>query len=102
MLKFGDVTTEVETKQAVAPSESQKKRKHNRNTVRLFKTYRLIKGWKSKARKKAEITCLAWGVRGHFRHYRNGKTVFVEAYVKGKERDKYKGKEYALLPYKDA
>lgn len=103
MLNVGDVTMEVETKEAVAPTDgTQSKRKSERNAVRLFKSYRLIKGWKNKARKKAEITCPCWGVRGHFRHYRNGKVVFVEAYVKGKEKEAYKGKEYDLLPYKDA
>lgn len=103
MLHFGDVTTEVETKQAKAPSEEgRKQKKHDRNSVRLFKSYKLVKNWKSQARKKAEITCPCWGVRGHFRHYKNGKVVFVEAYVKGKEKDNYKGKEYNLMPYKEA
>jgi len=102
MLNFADVTMEVETKEAIAPSQSREYKRHERNSVRLFKSYKLIKGWKGKARKKAEITCLAWGVRGHLRHYKNGKVVFIEPFVKGKERDKYKGKEYALLPYKDA
>ncbi len=102
MLHFGDVTMEVETKVAQAPTQTKHQKKNKTNAVRLFKTYKLVKNWKSQARKKAEITCPAWGVRGHFRHYRNGKTIFVEAYVKGKEKDKYKGKEYALLPYKEA
>ena len=104
MLHFGDVTMEVEEKKVAQPQTgNRQQRRHDRkNSVRLFKSYKLIKNWKSQARKKAEITCPAWGVRGHFRHLRNGKTVFVEAYIKGKEKDKYKGKEYALLPYKDA
>ena len=102
MLNFGDVTMAVETKEAIAPSKATQKKHKHRNSVRLFKTYKLIKGWKGQARKKAEITCLAWGVRGHFRHYRNGKTVFIDAYIKGKDREQYKGKEYALLPYKEA
>ena len=104
MLHFGDVTMEVETKEAIAPSESKpnKHNKNHKNSVRLFKSYKLIKNWKSQARKKAEITCPAWGVRGHFRHYRNGKTVFIEPFIKGRDKALYKGKEYALLPYKDA
>ena len=103
MLHYGDVTMEVETKVANESNERKPQKYGNRtNTVRLFKSYKLIKNWRSQARKKAEITCPAWGVRGHFRHYKNGKTVFVESYIKGKEKDKYKGKEYALLPYKEA
>ena len=104
MLHFGDVTMEVETKETHQQEgqNRQQRRANKRNSVRLFKSYKLIKNWKSQARKKAEITCPAWGVRGHFRHLRNGKVIFVEAYVKGKEKDKYKGKEYNLLPYKEA
>lgn len=102
MLHYGDVAMEIEEKQAKAPTESRPQKKRDRNSVRIFKSYHLVKNWTTKARKKAEFTCLAWGVRGHFRHLRNGKTIFVEAYVKGKEKDKYKGKEYNLLPYKDA
>ena len=102
MLHYGDVTMEVETKVAQAPSEGKHSKQKGRNSVRLFKTYKLVKNWKSQARKKAEITCPCWGVRGHFRHLRNGKVIFVEPYVKGKDREQYKGKEYNLLPYKEA
>ena len=102
MLHFGDVTMEVETKIASEGAQKQNKKNHHHNVSRLFKSYRLIKNWKSQARKKAEITCPCWGVRGHFRHYKNGKVVFIEPFMKGKEKDAYKGKEYALLPYKDA
>lgn len=103
MLHFGDVTMEVEEKIAKEPSEHKEHKKQDRkNTVRIFKSYTLKKNWKSQARKKAEITCPAWGVRGHFRHLRNGKVIFVEPYIKGPEKSKYKGKEYALLPYREA
>ena len=91
-----------EQKEAIAPTSGKHNKNQTRNSARLSKTYTLKKGWEGKARKKAEITCPAWGVRGHYRHYRNGKTVFVEAYVKGREKEAYKGKEYNLLPYKDA
>ena len=30
--------------------------------------------------------CEVWGVRGHIRHYKNGKTVFIKPYKKGKRR----------------
>lgn len=32
------------------------------------------------------IKCPCWTVRGHFRHYKSGKVIFVENYKKGKER----------------
>ena len=40
--------------------------------------------------------CEAWGVRGHYRHYKNGKVVYIAPYQKGKGRLKqttYKIKE---------
>lgn len=46
-----------------------------------------------------EITCPVWTVRGHMRHYKSGKTVYVAPYRKGKERDSasaVSGKEYVL------
>lgn len=44
-------------------------------------------------------TCPVWEVRGHMRHYKTGKTVYVAPYRKGKERDSasaVSGKEYVL------
>ena len=46
-----------------------------------------------------EYTCPVWEVRGHMRHYKSGKTVYVAPYRKGKERDSASavpGKEYVL------
>lgn len=33
--------------------------------------------------------CEAWEVRGHYRHYKNGKTVYIAPYQKGKGRLKH-------------
>ena len=100
MLNYKDVATDVEEREYMPREGEKKQSKHKgKNTVRLFKTYTLKKGWRGNVkRKKAEIHCLAWGVRGHFRHYKNGKTIFIESYVKGKDRSKYEGKQYALFP----
>ena len=40
--------------------------------------------------------CPAWGVRGHYRHYKTGKVSYVKPYVKGKNRAAYTGREYAF------
>ena len=99
MLNYKDETMDVEERVCKNQSTGTHSKKHSRNSVRLFKSYTLKKGWKTKAnRKKAEIHCLAWGVRGHFRHYRNGKVIFINSYIKGKEREKYAGKDYLLMP----
>lgn len=43
---------------------------------------------------KHHITCEAWEVKGHFRHYKSGKVVYVKPFQKGK--GKVKDKEYKL------
>ena len=43
-----------------------------------------------------ERRCPGWPVRGHWRHYRSGKTVYIAPYTKGPERDTREcpGREY--------
>ncbi len=43
---------------------------------------------------KHNITCERWEVKGHFRHYKNGKVVYVKPFEKGKGRKKER--EYKL------
>lgn len=47
-----------------------------------------------------EITCPVWEVRGHMRHYKSGKAVYIAPYRKGKERGSasaVSGKEYVPI-----
>lgn len=37
-----------------------------------------------------EIRCAKWPVRGHYRHYKNGRVVFIKAFEKGRDRNKGK------------
>lgn len=39
---------------------------------------------------KHEIRCAKWPVRGHYRHYKSGKVIFVKSFEKGKDRNKGK------------
>lgn len=39
------------------------------------------------------INCPCWSVRGHYRHYKSGKVVFIKNYEKGKEKGKVKPKD---------
>ena len=100
MLHYGEIAFNV--KEIVCKKRSKKRdisTKDENRKVHLIKSYTLKRGWKNKVeRKKTEIHCLAWGVRGHYRHYKDGRVIYIAPFVKGKERDKYKGKEYALLP----
>ena len=59
---------------------------------RIITLDRLIKrhtGWK--------IT-YSFSVRGHYRHYKDGKVVFIESYTKGKKLDNYNNKKLILSP----
>ncbi len=54
---------------------------------------------KTKRREVLHRKCTCWGVRGHQRHYKNGKVVYIQPYKKGKERGMAKpiGKKYHLM-----
>ena len=101
ILSDPEKTTNVEEKvvkkqlpPGIKPNRSKKGPRH----VRIVRNYTLKKNWKRVVKKRVqEISCPAWGVRGHFRHYKSGKTVFIQPYVKGKKRDEYKGKVYDLF-----
>lgn len=44
-----------------------------------------------------QIQCPCWSVRGHYRHYKSGKTVFIKSYEKGKERGKIAPKDKVYM-----
>ena len=100
LLHYGELAFQVKEITCKKPSKKKVNSATDKDRkVRLIKAYTLKRGWKNKVeRKKAEIKCLAWGVRGHYRHYKNGRTIYIAPFVKGKEREKYTGKEYILLP----
>lgn len=50
------------------------------HTIRVPNTKRLTK-------KHIKRVMQCWGVRGHYRHYSDGKVVFIKPYYKGEQRD---------------
>lgn len=48
-------------------------------------------------RKSIQYQCECWGVRGHIRHYSDGRTVFIEPYKKGRLRDTLEPKSKTYL-----
>lgn len=64
----------------------------NSITVRTkaSKTYNMLR-----SRQIHRVTA-SWGVRGHFRHYKNGKVVYIKPYTKGSDKDKRIKKNYQL------
>lgn len=79
---------EVKTKQG----------KRYKPVVYMKHTYILDNDFKlSKGDIKHIIKCPAWGVRGHPRHLKSGRVIYIKPYKKGKQRNDpnvYVGKEY--------
>lgn len=70
-----------------------------KSVVYLRHTYQLVDGFKiTKSEMHHIITCPAWGVRGHARHYKSGRIVYVKPYIKGKCRND--GTKYVAKTYK--
>lgn len=66
--------------------ENNKDRKNDYKYTKVVKKYSVFKNKEEK--QHYQIQCPVWSVRGHYRHYKNGKVVFVNSYNKGKNRDK--------------
>lgn len=60
--------------------------------IRAFND-RLVRKLNSKKRQRLTET---WNVRGHYRHYKNGKKVYINPYTKGKKDGKTSRKSYHL------
>lgn len=102
-LLFGNQIFDIEEKQIKNKSSKKKgSTKKRKSVVRLFKCYTLKKDAKTKLdeipKTPHKYKALAWSVRGHYRHYKNGTIVFVKPHIKGKDKTKYEGKEYQLFP----
>ena len=94
-----DALFDVEEKEAKQREHKNQRGKSGKRKVRLYKCYTLKKDWEKAPRLKQPIkyTCPAWGVRGHIRHLKDGREIYIRPCVKGKDRSKYVGKEYKLL-----
>ena len=96
-----DAVFDVEEKIAKQQLGYRNRKGRKKPAVRLYKCYTLKKDWKSAPRLKKPVRylCPAWGVRGHFRHLKDGREIYVHPCIKGKDRSKYIGKEYKLLKH---
>lgn len=94
VLKFnpGDLE-EVEValpEKEVKHGTSKKKRKQSSGvvaTTRTYKTYRLKKNYDFTERNPVIRQCRLWYVRGHDRHLSDGRTVHIDPYYKGVDRE---------------
>lgn len=55
------------------------------NSMKIKSSPEYIKKIRSRRR-----ICSLWSVSGHYRHYKNGKVIYIAPYLKGKNRDSYK------------
>ena len=61
------------------------------NKIRVVSMDRL------QTRKKGWTYSHSFQVHGHYRHYKNGKTIFIEPYIKGKDKE-FKAQQIILNP----
>ena len=53
-----------------------------------YKLFEIIRKYEKHMNKnKHHIMCEHWEVKGHFRHYKNGKVVYIKPFSKGKNKD---------------
>lgn len=79
------------TNKKYKPIEERKKNKPKQE----YKLFEVIRKYEKHINhNKHNITCERWDVKGHFRHYKNGKITYVKPYEKGKGIKKEK--EYKL------
>lgn len=94
-LLSGNDFWEVKEKTIKSKQNSYQKKQNGKkmksNVVKHFKTF-TIKNIedlsRSVGKKKRVVTCELWGVKGHYRTYKNGKTVYIRPFCKGKNRTK--------------
>ena len=95
-------TTEFKKKEQ-KPGKKVKKKGQRGSTVHKVRVYHLVPldadtVSRIKRNQAHKINCPAWGVRGHYRHYKSGKVVYIQPHVRGKQKELYQGREYSLLP----
>lgn len=87
----------IETEHRNNESKNRKKTTNNSKNKK-YELLDCIKIYQKKIgeRKKYEITCESWQVRGYFRHLKSGKVIWVKPFTKGKNKDNKNKKEYKL------
>lgn len=76
---------EVSRRNNVEPKSNRENNRSGKTQVQFLLND--IVEYVSHNRRKFNITCECWGVRGHFRHYKNGNIVWIPSYEKGKKRN---------------
>lgn len=73
------------------PKETVRKAtKGNNNNSGVVYVNNKIYKYEERGKRHNQRHTESWSVRGHWRHYRNGKTIFIEAFNKGKKNSNNK------------
>lgn len=89
----------VVTNRKPSPKTRNKNKKHNKKkNVTYITNKRYIIQVPKEENKKREynLTAASWPVRGHWRHYKNGKTVWIETYTKHEDTKNNINKTYKV------
>ena len=88
----------VEVEKTTKKYKPMNERKENK-PKKEYKLFELIRKYQKHINKnRHNMTCDYWEVKGHFRHYKNGKVVYVKPFAKGKNKNNHKeiNKTYTL------
>ena len=82
-------TIEVFSNPKIVKRKAKKDRRSGEKRITRYVRRHVIDGDKIRSARKASINrhCKAWLVIGHWRHYKNGKKVFIKPYWKGELRE---------------
>lgn len=86
-----------ERKESMNTNKNKKvKTSKNRKTYIHKKIYKVLNVPEDYVKRSYIRTAESWGVRGHWRHYKNGKKVWINSYIKGRKDKQEKSKEYRI------
>lgn len=87
MLQERDIIYKDRQSKEVKPEKKKSIREKHQETLYLLNDIIKYNGEVKAAAKHHNITCDSWNVKGHYRHYKSGKVVFIAEYKKGKNRE---------------
>lgn len=99
VVRHENLTKDVIQKESVPNRKTNKATKPKHGQKESI-TYILSRNKKNEISLKARFShkkpTESFSVRGHFRHYKNGKVVWINAYIKNKDKRLHKDKTYKL------
>lgn len=92
-ISITEITEDDFPEENVVIHEVPKKKRHYKQpekeaTINFDDIFRVVKKKSSDTKRSYNYSCDCWDVRGYYRHYKNGKTIFVNGFQKGKNRNK--------------